>query len=134
MFIEETDLGESIYSEVLAAISRENSNFINEKIALAIKETDSYLNTRYDTETLWLQTGDNRNPIIKNAVIDIALYHIHSVLEEVPVIRRERYDYAIKTTLKDIRKGETVLYDIPRLTDDEAVDVEIKSGGIDKRY
>ena len=133
MFIEETDLGSSIYNEVLQAITREIPNHINEKIVLAIDEADSYLNTRYDTTTLWTQTGTDRNALIKNAVIDIALYHIHAVLEEVPVIRRERYDYA-KTTLKDIRKGETVLHSIPRLSDTEPENTEIKYGGISKRY
>lgn len=133
MFIEDSDLGNSIYSEVLQAITRNIPNFINEKITLAIDEADSYLNTRYNTETLWSQTGTDRNPLIKNAVIDIALYHIHAVLKEVPVIRRERYDYA-KTTLKDIRKGDLVLHDIPRLTNEDQEDNEIKYGGINNRY
>jgi phage gp36-like protein len=133
MFIEEEDLGKSIYSEVLGAIARENPNHNNENIALAIDEADSYLNTRYNTETLWAQTAADRNALIKNAVIDIALYHIHAVLEEVPVIRRERYDYA-KTTLKDIRKGEIVLHDIPKLSVSEPENTEIKYGGISKRY
>jgi phage gp36-like protein len=133
MFIADNDLGNSIYNEVLQAIVRDQPSYVGEKIALAIDEADAYLNNRYKTAALWSQTGDDRNSMIKNIIIDIALYHIHAVLEETPVIRRERYDYA-KQLLKDIRKGDIVLHDIERLTDDDGKDLEIKYGGISNRY
>jgi hypothetical protein len=136
MFITEEDLGQSIYNEVLHAVSREDSGFINRNIGRAIKEVDGYLNQKYDTAVLWAQIDDSREQTILGIVIDVALYHIHSVLEEVPVIRRERYDYA-KSDLKDIRKGEIRLSGIPLLTETNTEDEslsEIISGTNSKRY
>lgn len=136
MFITEEDLKQSIYSEVLLAVTREDSGFINRNIGKAIKEVDGYLNKKYDTSILWNQAGDSREETILGIVVDVALYHIHSVLEEVPVIRREKYDYA-KSDLKDIRKGEIRLTGIPLLTEtnteDESLN-EIISGNNNKRY
>ncbi len=54
MFIEKEDLGQSIYTEVLDAISRTDQTFIDSNIARAIQEVDLYLNVKYNTEELWI--------------------------------------------------------------------------------
>jgi hypothetical protein len=132
MFINEEDLGNSIYDDVLQAVAREDQNFINDNIYRAITEADSYMNQTYDTTSLWNQTGEDRNRLIKGVVIDMAIYHIYSVAEETPVIRRERYDYA-KDILKRIMRGEIVL-EFPRKLDEDKQDCSIKYGGIDRKY
>lgn len=118
MFIEETDLGQSIYTEILAAISRQDQTFIDSNIGRAISEVDGYLNQKYDVEVLWAQTGDDRNKTIKGLCVDVALYHIHSVTEETPGIIRERYDFA-KEMLRDIRDGKIRVTGIPLFIEDE---------------
>jgi len=133
MFLNENDLGSSIYSEVLAAISRDDQTFIDSNIGRAIEEVDGYLNQKYDTEVLWAQTGAGRNKTVLGLCVDVALYHIHSVTEETPVIIRERYDYA-KSALKDIRRGDIRLTGIPLISDLGGSDNEIIGGTISNRY
>jgi len=134
MFLQESDLTASIYSEILQAISREDANFISRNIGTAIRQIESKLAKKYDTSVLWAQTGENRNELVLGIAIDFALYHIHAVLEEVPIIRRERYDYARKD-LEDILNGETMLTGIPLLNEsEETADNEISSGTNSCRY
>ncbi|MDA3866175.1 MAG: DUF1320 family protein [Salinivirgaceae bacterium] len=134
MFLSEADLGQSIYSEIMQAISREDPNFIERNIALAIKQIDSKLSIKYDTTMLWAQTLTERNELILGIAIDFALYHCHAVLEDVPVIRRERYEYARKD-LNDIMKGEIMITGVPLINQaEETADNEITSGTNSRRY
>lgn len=134
MFLQEADLGQSIYSEILQAISREDPDFIESNIALAIQQIDSKLANKYDTSVLWAQVGEDRNKLILGIAIAFALYHIHSVLEDVPTIRRERYDYA-RRDLNDLAKGETMLTGVPLINEtEETADNEITSGNNSRRY
>ncbi len=134
MFIEKADLGQSIYSEILDAISRQDQTFIDSNIGRAIEEVDGYLNQKYDTSVLWLQVGEARNKTIKGLCVDVSLYHIHSVTEETPVIIRERYDYA-KQMLKDIRDGKIKLTGVPLLSENiETPELEVLTGSLSKRY
>lgn len=118
-FLTEEDLSSSIYDEILDAISRQNPQFIKDNINRTITEVDARLRTKYVTTDLWTQTGDDRDETILGICIDICLYHIHSVLEEVPIIRRERHDYA-QQSLKDLTKinATMLLHSIPLITDD----------------
>ena len=43
MFIEKADLGQSIYSEILDAISRQDQTFIDSNIGRAIEEVDGVI-------------------------------------------------------------------------------------------
>jgi len=131
MFITLEDLNKSIYDEQLNAIVRNEPTIIDERINLAITEVDTYLNQRYNTTEIWNKQGADRHELIKNAVIDIALYHIHSLLTESPIIRRERYDNAIQL-LKDIRKGDSNLTGVPLIEAEKNTD--ILYGGINTRY
>jgi phage gp36-like protein len=134
MFITEVDLKGKIYDEELDAVTRKEPTAINDNINLAIEEVDTYLNQRYDTSEIWVKRGNERHNFIKHLCVDIALYHIHSILSDVPVIRRERYDYAV-SKLKEIRKGETKLPGVPLVKDEpEEKDQDILHGGIDTRY
>ncbi|BDD10878.1 hypothetical protein FUAX_33100 [Fulvitalea axinellae] len=134
MYITETDLQQHRYPELIDAVSRDDPNFVLANIGRAEREADGYLNQKYDTAELWAQTGEDRDPIVKGLVIDLTLYHIYSVAEEVPIIIRERYDYA-KTALKEIRKGETLLTGVPLLADKERdPDPQILYGHRSNRY
>ncbi|MCT4647579.1 MAG: DUF1320 domain-containing protein [Carboxylicivirga sp.] len=134
MFLEEADLGQSIYDEILQAISRQDPLFIEGHISDAIADVDSYINQKYDTSQLWLQSGEERNRSILKICRDMALYNIHSVLEEVPVIRRERNDNALQL-LRGIRDGKNYLAGVPLLSEqEESTDNEITSGSNSRRY
>ncbi len=135
MFIEESDLSQGVYVEILSALSREDANFVAQNISRAIAEVDGYLNQKYDTTDLWQQTGDDRNNIIKGLCIDVALYHIYSVTEMIPEKIKERYNWA-KETLKDIREGLMKL-DIPLWSEkeeEEGGQADFFAGGLNNRY
>ncbi|WP_053405164.1 phage protein Gp36 family protein [Persicobacter sp. CCB-QB2] len=134
MFLEEADLKQGVYIEILNALSREDETFVSQNISRAIAEIDGYLNQKYDTSELWAQTGDDRNGIIKGLSIDVSLYHIYSVTEEIPDKIKERYKWA-KETLKDIRDGLMKL-DIPLWSEKEEPDkqADFFTGGLNNRY
>ncbi len=134
MFLQESDLTDSIYNEILLAVTREDETFTARNIGKAIAQIDSKLCKKYDTDTLWAQEGEDRNELILGIAIDFALYHMHAVLEEVPIIRRERYDYARKD-LEDIMNGEILLTGISLLNEiEETQDNEISSGSMSERW
>ena len=58
----------------------------------------SYLCSRYDTETVFNQTGEERNKTLVMYCKDIALYHFYSIstMMPIPEVRVNRYHKAIK--------------------------------------
>lgn len=134
MFLQESDLTQQIYNETLNAITREDPIFISTNIARAISEIDSYLNQKYNVAFMWAQEAEDRDPLVLGLAIDVTLYHMYAVTEEIPVIIRERYDYA-KTTLRDIMKGLMKLSSVPLLSDDnDTANDQVQGGGINTRW
>lgn len=74
------------------------------------------------TNTSYFTAGDNRNPLVKDIVVDITLYNIHSKISprSIPDVRRTRYDGfgnlkegdSAISTLREIQKG-TITLDLP---------------------
>jgi len=113
-FITEEDLISAIREEELNQLIREDAAASAFAIDAAIEEMKPYLQKYYNVDTIFAQTGDNRNKLLMNFAIDIAIYILISValpgqdLED----RRARYKRAIDW-LKQISKGE-ITANLPR--------------------
>ena len=116
-FIEKTDLYSAIRQEELQQITRGDDALIYFAIDSATAEIKSYLSYGYfDVNFIFAQTGNNRNKLLMNYLIDITLYIMVSValpgqdLED----RRARYKRAIDW-LKSVKNGE-IYTDLPKIT------------------
>lgn len=106
MFIEQTDILKSIKPEELLEITRGDSAVINFGIDTAISEIKSYLRTKFDTDIIFSSQGTERNALLVDFAVDMAIYIIvASALPEQDLEdRRARYKRAI-AWLKDARDG-----------------------------
>ncbi len=105
-FLEKQDFDSRIYAEILDAITRQDDTIVEVMIDVAIGEMKGYLSARYDVETIFAQSGNNRHPVVLEFAKDIALYHLHSIHDPatIPQIRIDRYNRAIEW-LKEVNKG-----------------------------
>lgn len=136
MFLKFEDLLTGSYSEMLTALSRNDLSFIEIKMANAIQKINSFISSKYNTPILWAQQNEERNSLILSIAVDITIYDIHSVVnDDVPIIIRERYEYALQL-LKDIRNGKNIIPDLPLLGSDlnNGISQETIGGGISTRY
>ncbi len=117
-FCTRDDYEAAIRGNILDAIIDFNDGKLDIAESRAISEMGGYLNARYDTEAIFAATGNDRNPLMVMYCVDIALYHLHSVLnpKKVPDHRKERFDQA-KQWLADVAAGMINPPDLPRITD-----------------
>ncbi|MPM00632.1 hypothetical protein SDC9_46860 [bioreactor metagenome] len=117
-FLTDDDYEAGIRTEFLTAITRNNPAIRASAENAAISEMRSYLNNRYDADAIFSATGDNRSQIIVMLCRDIALYHMHAVVNPnvVPDIRKDRYDEAIDW-LKQVSRLK-INPDLPLLSTD----------------
>lgn len=96
-FINTEDYDASIHAEILTALTRSDAAIIEICEDRAIAEMRSYMSARYDTDSIFSATGDNRNPLILMMAIDISVYHIFCIHnpQKLSQIRKDRYDRAI---------------------------------------
>lgn len=99
--------------KVLQQNDEENRN--TAEIA-AIDEIKGYLNSRYDAEQVFAETGENRSPVIVMRTVDIALYHLVSAMPNRMgyEIREIRYKRAIEW-LKEVQEGK-IAAGLPEMT------------------
>lgn len=121
-----------MYAEIIDNVTRADSSKVDNDIETAIAEVDSYLNQKYDTTALWNQTGGDRNKLIKHLTVHVALWHICSLLDEIPPAVTDNYEHAEKL-LDKIANGKIGI-NLPLLTDDEGEDLFIRHGNTTKRY
>ena len=123
------------YKRLITTDDREVVEQADEAIRLtaevsAIEYFKGYLRGRYDVETLFEQTGDDRNPILVQFLIDEVLYTLHSTLPGnlMPEIRQIRKENLDEWLLK-IQKG-IIQPDFPTIDSDDETDLgnPIKSG------
>jgi hypothetical protein len=69
-----------------------------EKIALSEYATEYDSTGNYPNNTTYWTYGDNRNQTIVRITVDIALFHLHSVINprNIPALRKDRYDSAVE--------------------------------------
>lgn len=97
MFITQEDLYSKIRPNEIQQITGGDDFIVTHSISYAISEVESYLAKRYDTDKIFAEYGDNRNPMLMSFVVDIAIYEIGAIARPGMDItdRRERRNRAI---------------------------------------
>ncbi len=115
-FLTATELNTHIYDYQLAQITENDLTIANTAIQAAIAEVKLYIGTRYDTATIFSQTGDSRNQLILDITKTVAVYKIIRLAN--PDIIYERYHDAYTeaiSLLKAIASGN-ISGQLPRIT------------------
>jgi phage gp36-like protein len=109
IFVQDDDYNKVIKDDILDRVIQGSPAYLWDAERASRAEMISYLNPRFDTMTIFSQTGDARDALIVMYFVDIVLYHIHSRInpKQVPEIRVERYERAI-AWLKAVSRGEIV--------------------------
>ena len=96
-FLTSDDFKKQIKDQFLEQITEQDSTLLDRSEIAAIEEMCSYLSQRYDVEEIFSQSGDDRNPLIIQYLVDIMLYHLHSRItpRNVPQIRIDRYNTSL---------------------------------------
>ena len=135
MFISREDLNNSLFEEIIDAVTRKSDTRVEYGIKTAIERVKSYLAGRYDLDKLFAAEGEDRNYMVVDITANIALYIIADVLEEMPVTIQSSYDET-KKLLEDLQAGKAILPGVPAPTDPETgeEDTYVKYGTITNRY
>lgn len=128
MFLTQNELTTHLRQEDIAAITRDDPVIAASAIDSAISEAKGYLE-RYDTDTVFAQTGNNRHQLLLMFVKDIATWHlINIVAPNVNMTaRKDRYNRAIEW-LKDVQRSR-VKPDLPLLQSDTDTDTDLTRYG-----
>jgi len=96
-FILKSEIEVLIKSNLLNDLTQDNNLLLDELEELAKSEIDALIGHKYNTTELFSKTGTDRNPFIKNIVINIILYYLHNRLTptSIPIIREQLYKDAI---------------------------------------
>lgn len=107
IWLEEKDFQKQIKADILDRIVQNDTSIILDAERASIVELQGMLRIKYDVAAIFSQSGTNRNALVVMLLVDILLYHVHSRLNanQIPDIRKERYDNAI-ATLKDLGAGK----------------------------
>jgi phage gp36-like protein len=113
-FITSLDYNASIHTEILDSLVRSDETVVELAEDIAIDEVKGYLAERYDVDSIFSETGEDRNKLVIMMCIDIVLYHLHSAHNPMrfPEIRKERYTRAIEW-LKGVRAGDITTNGLP---------------------
>lgn len=113
MFIEKADFNTHVYAELVTAISRDEDGIFESAAAAAEQEAKGYL-SRFDTDALFNEEGEDRDALLLLYVKDITAWHFITLanagvnLE----LRKTRYDDA-KSWLKDVQAGKVSMKEWP---------------------
>lgn len=107
MFLLEDDYKAQLKEQALDALTGYNNHVRMDVETKAQAEMESYLRERYDVAVIFSTEGNDRNPLIKMFMVDIAVYHLFCAIapRNIPQIRLDRYNSAIKW-LDMVRKGQ----------------------------
>lgn len=105
-FIQPSDYGASIHSEILDAITRNDETLIEVCEDRAIADMRGYLSKRYDCDKLFAATGPNRNQLVLMMLIDITVYHLFCIHNprNLSEVRKDRYERAVDW-MKAVKRG-----------------------------
>lgn len=73
-FLDPTEMSTHIYAESVGAITNNDATIMPQAIAAAVNEAMGYL-SRFDTTTLFSQTGADRDPLLLLNLKNMALWH-----------------------------------------------------------
>lgn len=128
-FIQESDYEVQARTELLRLLDgTDDRAAILKAERFAIAQIRKHLGGRYDCNTLFAATGDDRDEYLVMITIDLTIYHLWSKKspKSTPEHRKIRYDDAL-AWLTSVGSGETPT-DLPQLpTKDYCGDVRISS-------
>ncbi|OBW40817.1 hypothetical protein AB670_02768 [Chryseobacterium sp. MOF25P] len=129
-FLEEKDMGTTIYEYQIEQIADGNDEAMPDAISAAIEEARSYLtqNDRkeysdgrphYDVQKIFAKTGIFRNPVLLQKTKTIAKFHFIDLCNADIMYERaqKNYDRAV-AYLKDLAKGVITLSDLELVIED----------------
>lgn len=95
-FIAKADFGTSIKTNILDDITETDDNKITIACDKAVELMKGYLSARYNTTQIFNKEGSERNILIVERGVDIALYFLHKRLNprKIPEHRKEAYKEA----------------------------------------
>lgn len=130
MYLTKEDLGTAIYGYQIDQITEGNDDIVNLAIEAGTSEVKSYLTgnnktewldgrLRYDVETIFSETRNNRNALILGCVKTVTKWWLVELCNADIIYEhaKERYDRTINF-LKDLAKGEITLNDLPTIPED----------------
>ncbi|REC64081.1 hypothetical protein DRF65_00455 [Chryseobacterium pennae] len=117
-FLTDTDYEVQIRNWIKQIIIQRKEDVQHQAELAAQAEMESYLRQRYDVAKIFSVTGADRNALIIQYMVDIAIYHLHanSSGDLIPELRIIRYN-AAKDWLKAVAKGE-ISPDLPEKPDE----------------
>lgn len=123
-FIAKADLAPYITQDDLDTVSQGDDTYIDDAIKVAEAEAKNYLRVRYDVDTIFAETGNDRDPVVKEKVIDIAIFKLHKALptNQVPEKRVFLYESALDW-LEKAAKGGVLDLDLSVETDEDGDEV-----------
>lgn len=119
-FIQESDYEVQARGELLEILDKsEDRSAILKAERFSIAQIRKHLGGRYDCDTLFSATGDDRDDYIIMITIDLTIYHLwcKKAPKRIPEYRKIRYDDAL-AWLTSVGSGETPT-DLPQLPTDE---------------
>ena len=118
-FITPSELDTAIYSHVMSDISGSDASIVEAAIDAAVDEVKSYLASRYDTDTIFSQTGTSRSALIVEHCKTIAVWNLIRLSNSELLYQqwRERYDRVVDY-LKQVADG-SITPQLPIITDSD---------------
>jgi len=127
-FIDITDYDASIHKEILDSLLRQGTADYDPQIVeicedRAITEMRSYLNKKYDCDSIFSARDNDRHELVLMFAIDIAIFHIYCQHNpyKMSKIRQDRYDRAVEW-LKGVMRGDVTIDGAPLLPTDDLED------------
>lgn len=118
MFLSVEDYGVVTNPADLEIITQSSVEIRQRAERTAMEEVAGYIRSRYDIDKAFALSGDDRNPLLVQFVVSIALYYLGMWLPQFlgNDTRETLYDNAI-ARLRDVQKGALVM-DLPQYDTD----------------
>lgn len=119
-FVDIKDYDASVHREILDALVRDDETLVEICEDRAIAEMRGYLSKRYDCNSIFSASGEERNQLILMMVIDIAVYHIFCIHnpQKLSQVRKDRYERAVEW-MKAVADEEVSIDGAPLLSEED---------------
>ncbi|MBQ9598086.1 MAG: DUF1320 family protein [Bacteroidales bacterium] len=106
MFLQTEDYSVVTSPDDLTVITQSSEEIRQKAERIAVEEIAGYVRSRYDIDAAFAAEGEDRNPLLVQLTVSIALYYLGMWLPQFMGndTRQTLYDNAI-SRLKDIQKG-----------------------------
>lgn len=116
IFLTEQDFDVQVREEILSILQNDSTTAKDTACLMAIDQICQYIGGRYDTQTIFSLSDDDRDHFIVMITIDLMLYHLWSkkAPRRMPEIRSQRYQDAIDW-LSKVAQGK-ITAQLPQLS------------------